>query len=59
MEPVTEEIFGCFLDIQENMENDAEESHSKMSGKKKKPKENIEVQSRHQVYAQTCTSQRH
>ena len=28
------------------MENDAEESHNKMSGKKKKPKENIEVQSR-------------
>ena len=46
MEPVSEEILGCFLDIQENMENDAEESHNKMRGKKKKPKQNIEVQSR-------------
>ena len=46
MEPVSEEILGCFLDIQENMENDAEESHNKMSRKKKKPKENIEVQLR-------------
>ena len=43
VELVSEEILGCFLD----MENDAEESHSKMSGKKKKPKENIEVQSRY------------
>ena len=41
-----EEILGCFLDIQENMENDAEKSHNKISGKKKIPKENIEVQSR-------------
>ena len=46
VEPVSEEILGCFLDIEENMENDNEESHNKMSGKKKKPKENIEVQSR-------------
>ena len=46
MEPVSEEILGCFLDIQENMENYAEESHNKMSGKKKKRKENIEVQVR-------------
>ena len=44
--PVSEEILGWLLEIQENMENDAEESHNKMSGKKKKPKENIEVQSR-------------
>ena len=41
-----EEILGCFLDIQENMENDAEKSHNKISGKKKIPKENIKVQSR-------------
>ena len=46
VEPVSEEILGCFLNIQENMKNDAEESHNKMSRKKKKPKENIEVQSR-------------
>ena len=43
VEPVLEEILGCFLNIQENMENDAEEPHNKMSRKKKKPKENIEV----------------
>ena len=46
MEPVSEKILGCFLNIQENTEKDAEESHNKMSGKKKKPEENVEVQSR-------------
>ena len=46
VEPVSEEILGCFLNIQKNMENDAEEFHNKMSRKKKKPKENIKVQSR-------------
>ena len=46
VEPVSKETLGCFLNIQENMENDVEESHNKMIGKKKKPKENIEVQSR-------------
>ena len=46
MEPVSEEILGCFLDIPENMENDAKESHDNMSEKEKKPKENIKVQSR-------------
>ena len=44
MEPVSEEILGCFLDIPENMENDAKESHDNMSEKEKKPKENIKVQ---------------
>ena len=46
MEPVSEKILGCFLNIQENTEKDAEESHNQMSGKKKKPEENVEVQSR-------------
>ena len=46
MEPVPEEILGCFLDIPENMENDNKESHNKMSKKEKKPKENIKVHSR-------------
>ena len=46
MEPVLEEVLGYFLDIPENMENDAKESHNKMSEKEKKPKENIKVQSR-------------
>ena len=46
MEPVLEEVLGCFLDIPENMENDAKESYNKMSEKEKKPKENIKVQSR-------------
>ena len=45
VEPVSEEILGCFLDTQENMENDAAESHNKTSRKKKKPKGNIKVQS--------------